>query len=363
MKLPAVLDNQFIQKTFLLAKKGEAFTSPNPLVGALIVKDNKIIAGGYHKRCGLAHAEIEAIHKTKQKHLCGSTLYVNLEPCSHFGRTPPCVDQIIKNKIKRVVIATLDPNPTVKGKSVRKLKKAGIKVDVGLLCDEARKLNEVFFKNMKDKMPFVVVKVAQSLDGKIATEKGLSKWITTAKSRKLVRSLRDKYDSVLVGANTFIKDNPRLNGLRKIPYKIVISSQLNLPSGHYLFKTNPHKLIIFSSYKNRNKLNNIPKAAKLIFLKETKGELPLRNILKILYKLGVMSVFVEGGSDTLGRFFRRKLIDKAYFFISPKIIGGKGALTSVGAKGFASPGISPYLDKIEIKKIGEDILIEGYLRY
>ena len=363
MKLPAVLDSQFIQKTFLLAKKGQAFTSPNPLVGALIVKDNKIIAGGYHKRCGLAHAEIEAIHKTKQKHLCGSTLYVNLEPCSHFGRTPPCVDQIIKNKIKRVVISTLDPNPTVKGKSVRKLKKAGIKVDVGLLRDEARKLNEVFFKNMKYKMPFVVVKVAQSLDGKIATVKGLSKWITTAKSRKLVLSLRDKYDGVLVGANTFIKDNPHLNGLRKIPYKIVISSQLNLPPSHYLFKTNPHKLIIFSSYKNRNKLDNIPKAVKLIFLKETKGELPLRNILKILYKLGIMSVFIEGGSDTLGRFFKRKLIDKAYFFISPKIIGGKSALTSVGAKGFTSPGISPYLDKIEIKKIGEDILIEGYLRY
>ena len=249
-------DLYFLLKAISLAKKGEGLTSPNPLVGAVIAKDNKIISKGYHKKCGLPHAEIEAI-KSAKKNLRGSTLYINLEPCCHFGRTGPCVDEVIKSRIKRVVVSTVDPNPQVKGKSIRRLKREGVRVDIGLAKKQAVKLNEVFFKNMKTKRPFVVAKLAQSLDGKIASSKGISKWVTSSPSRKFAKTLRDKYDCVLIGANTLKKDNPKLNGIKKIPYKVIISSTLNLPAKSYIFKNNPEKLIIFTSHKAKGKNKKI----------------------------------------------------------------------------------------------------------
>ncbi len=356
-------DIYFINEAFKLAKKGEGFTSPNPMVGALIVKNNKVIAGGYHKKCGLAHAEIEAIKKAKGKNLNGATLYLNLEPCFHFGRTPPCVDEIIKRKFKRVVISTLDPNPLTKAKSVRKLKKAGISLSIGLLKNEALKLNEVFFKNMQKKHPFVVTKIAQSLDGKIATSIGKSKWITTKQARRFAKSLRDKYDCVCVGVNTIINDNPELNGLKRKPLKVIIDPHLRTPPNAKLLKEKPAKTIIFTSSKNKNRAKKIPWTTKIFFLKENKGWLPLKQILKTLYGLGVTSIFVEGGSQTIGRFLDEKLIDKAYFFIAPKIIGGKAALTSIGAKGFLDPNKAPFLKEVQIKHIGKDIVISGYPTY
>lgn len=355
-------DSDYIKKTLELAKKGSGFVSPNPLVGAIIVKGNRVLSEGYHRQAGLAHAEIEAISKAKEG-LDGSTLYINLEPCCHYGKTPPCVDEIISRKIKRVVIATKDPNPQVKGKSIKKLKTAGIDVSVGILEQEAQRLNEIFFKNMKEKKPFVVVKAAQSLDGKIATQKGLSKWITTIGSRRFARGLRDRYDCVLVGSNTLVKDNPHLNGIKKTPLKVVISSRLNIPLDSYLLKDAPEKLVVFSSLKSRSKAKKFPASMRIFFLKDKNGEIPLKSILKICYELGIMSIFVEGGSETIGNFFFKKLVDKVYFFISPKIIGGKHALTSVGSKGFFSPQTAPYLDGIEIERIGTDILVSGYPRY
>jgi diaminohydroxyphosphoribosylaminopyrimidine deaminase/5-amino-6-(5-phosphoribosylamino)uracil reductase len=354
-------DTYFIRKTFALAKKAEGFTSPNPLVGAVIVKKGKIISWGYHKKAGLPHAEIEAIRKAKGD-LRDSTLYVNLEPCYHFGRTPPCVDQIIKNKINRVVVATCDPNPLVNGKSIKKLRKAGIEVKVGVLEDEAKKLNEVFFKNMLKRRPFVVVKVAQSLDGKITTRDGISKWITQKDSRDFAKSLRDKYDCVLVGVNTVIKDNPSLNGARKIPFKVVIDPHLRIPLGSKIFKKTADKLVIFTSIKNIKKADKFS-PAKIFFLKKKNKYFCLEEILNNLYKIGIMSVFVEGGSETIGRFFDYRLVDKIYFFIAPKIIGGKKALTSVGGEGYRSLGNSPYLEDFNIKRIGKDILIWGYPVY
>lgn len=358
-KFQAQKDIYFLKKTFSLAKKGEGKTAPNPLVGAILVKNQKIISCGYHHQAGKPHAEIEAF-KAAKENLKGATLYVNLEPCCHFGRTSPCVDDIIKRGIKRVVIAITDPNPQVSGKAIKKLKKAGIQVEVGMLKDDARNLNEVFFKNMEKKEPFVVAKIAQSLDGKIATTGGVSQWITSSSSRKFAKSLRDKYDCVLIGANTFRKDNPRLDGLKKTPYKAVISSRLDLPLDSYLFQKNPHKLIIFTSDKNKNKRKNFSPQVQIFFLKESKGQLPVRKILKILYSLGIMSVFLEGGSETLGKFFIKKAVDKAFFFVSPKIIGGKAALGSVGAEGFTALNFCPQLKDFKIKKIDNDILIWGY---
>ena len=352
-------DNYFLEKTLELAKRAQGYTSPNPMVGAVIVKNNREISCGFHKKSGLPHAEIEAIKNAKGA-LHGATLYVNLEPCCHFGKTPPCVDEIIKRGIKRVVIATKDPNPVVSGKSIEKLKKAGIKVSANLLASKAARLNEVFFKNMEEKRPFVVIKLAQSLDGKIAAANGNSKWITSEKSRKFAKGLRDKYDCVLVGINTVIKDNPHLNGLKKIPYKAVIDPRLRILPRSYLLKNNPEKLIIFASLKAKGK--SIPKQSKVFFLKEKKGKLSIKEILSILYKLGIMSLFVEGGSQTAANFFDEKLVDKIHIFIAPKILGGKNALTSIGGRGLLLKNC-PQVREMRIEKIQQDTLITGYLYY
>lgn len=333
-----------------MAKKGEGFVSPNPMVGAVIVKNNKIIANGYHKACGFPHAEIEAINKAKQS-LRGATLYVNLEPCCHFGRTGPCVDEIIKQKIKRVVISSRDPNPRVKGKSIARLRKAAIKVEAGLLEEEAKALNEVFFKNMQKKLPFAVAKIAQSLDGKTVTQSGASKWITEAASREFSKSLRDKYDAVLVGINTVINDNPRLKGLTRDPFKVVIDPQLRIPKNAKILKAKPEKVIIFSGIKQKKKAKHLPPKTKLVFLKSLKSNLNTKTILKELYRLGINSVFIEGGQKTLSKFFNCKLIDKAFFFISPKIIGGRDCV---------DPNRAPYLNEVKVRRIKDDFLIYGY---
>lgn len=355
-------ENYFMQEAIKLAKKAEGFTSPNPLVGAVIVKNNRIVSSGYHRRAGTPHAEINAIKRAKPS-LVTSTIYLNLEPCYHFGRTPPCVDKIIKEKFKKVVIATLDPNPLVGGKSLKKLKKAGIKVKVGILKQEAQKLNEVFFKNMKENMPFVVAKAAQSLDGKIATSKGISKWITSKRARNYSKSLRDKYDSVLVGINTVIKDNPDLNGLKRAPVKIVIDPDLKLSLKTNLYKKYHKKLIVITSDKSKRKAKRMRGIKNVLFFKMKNKTIPLREVLRKLYSLGITSVFVEGGSHTLGTFFDARLIDKAYFFIAPIVIGGKDSLASIGGKGYLEPKSACRLEKLELIPIGGDLLICGYPKY
>ncbi|MCM8823782.1 MAG: bifunctional diaminohydroxyphosphoribosylaminopyrimidine deaminase/5-amino-6-(5-phosphoribosylamino)uracil reductase RibD [Candidatus Omnitrophica bacterium] len=356
-------DTFFIKKTFELAKKAEGNVSPNPLVGAIIVKEGRIIGSGYHKRAGLAHAEIEAINKVKES-LENSTLYVNLEPCCHWGRTPPCVDRIISSHIKRVVISTLDPNPLVCGRSVRKLKEAGIEVKVGVLRREAIKLNEVFFKNMKENRPFVVVKFAQSLDGKIATKLGVSKWITSLSSRNFSKKLRDKYNAVLVGVNTVIKDNPNLEGMNKSPYKIVLDPYLRIPLNCNLINKFKDKLIIFTSLKKQKTLSTLNKLGIKIFTLDLKeGYFRIKDILNILYQENITSVFVEGGSITIGRFFDEKLVDKLYIFLAPLIIGGKESLPSIGGRGINYLSEATKLKDLEVTKIGEDLLISGYPQF
>ncbi len=384
----------FIKKTIGLAKKAKGFTSPNPMVGAVIVKNGKIISKGYHKRAGLPHAEIEAIRKITPRDIKGATLYINLEPCFHFGQTPPCVDEIIKNKFQKVVVSTVDPNPEVKGKSIKKLRKAGIEVIIGILEKEARQLNEHFFKNKETNSPFIAAKTAQSLDGKIASSIGSSKWITEKKTRDYAKSLRDTYDCILVGINTVINDNPHLDGLTKIPVKVVIDPKFRIPLDSNLTNKHPEKLIIFTSCKDKNLDNFLPfsgriqpnleislrnnnssllvkaglekwhkiisRGAKIFFLKEESRGLSAKKIAHILYDLGLMSIFIEGGAETIGRFFDEQLVDKVYTFIAPKIIGGKYALASVGGLGIKEVSDAPYLKEVMVKKLGQDILISGY---
>ncbi len=358
-------DLYFIKKTFSLARKAEGFTSPNPLVGAVITRNGKIIGCGYHKMSGLPHAEIEAIKNTEGT-LKGAEIYVNLEPCCHWGKTGPCVDKIIEAGIKKIIIACNDPNPRVRGRSVKKMKKAGIEVKTGILKKEAERLNEVFFKNMKEKLPFVVAKAAQSLDGKIATGSGDSKWITDKTTRLFSRRLRDKYDAVAVGINTVIKDNPVLGGIKKSPYKVIFDGSLRIPLNSKLIREAKDDLIIFSFHKakkKKKKIEILKTKSSMHFLKQTKGGFDLREVLKILFKEGIMSVFIEGGAVTLGGFFDSGLVDKIYFFFAPKIIGGSQALTSIAGAGVLKVNRAIKIRDFEIKKIGKDFLVTGYPCY
>lgn len=305
-----------------LAERGRGRTSPNPMVGAVIVKRGKIRGTGYHKKAGLPHAEVYAIRKSAR--LCkGATLYVTLEPCSHFGRTPPCTDAIIESGIKRVVIAAADPNPLNNGNGIKRLRKKGIQVRVGMLEDEARRLNEVFFKYIRTRFPFVTVKVAQSLDGKIATKRGDSKWISSISSRRYAHRLRSEHDAVLVGAKTFLIDKPKL------------TNRLYPP----LIEKQPKKIILPSSKKRAD----------------------LRKLMRRLGRAGITSVLIEGGGETIASALKAKIVDKVIFIIAPKIIGGRDAKTSVEGDGIELVNDAIGLKDIEINKMEKDIIITGYI--
>jgi diaminohydroxyphosphoribosylaminopyrimidine deaminase/5-amino-6-(5-phosphoribosylamino)uracil reductase len=255
-------DESYIKLTLELARKGRGNVSPNPMVGAVLVKDDKIIGAGYHEYFGGNHAEVNAISNSRTQ-LDGATLYVNLEPCSHFGKTPPCVDTIIQNKISRVVIGTLDMNPVVSGNGIRRLKEAGIDVRVGVLENECVSLNKFFFKHITQQLPYVTLKAAQTLDGKIADPKGDSKWITSLNARRYVHSLRSQYDAVLVGASTIRKDDPSLT-VRFIegrnPKRIVLDSGLRLSLNYSIFNNNmDSNLIVVASRKSASKVRKIEK--------------------------------------------------------------------------------------------------------
>ncbi len=329
-KIETILaDESYIQLTIEIAKKGEGSVSPNPLVGCVIVKNNKIIGAGYHQKFGNEHAEINAINSATES-LEGSTLFVNLEPCSHHGQTPPCVERIIKEKIKRVVIGTLDVNPLVNGKGVKALKKAGIDVKVGILEKECLELNKFFFKSITEKLPYVTLKAAQTLDGFIADNDYNSKWISSEKSRKYVHQLRAKYDAVLIGADTARRDDPILT-VRMIdgrnPYRVVLDSKLSLSSELSIFKKNKDKkTIVITLTENSSRKSKIKKLEKLsvsiIFVKKNKSDrINLKSMLKELRKLGITSILVEGGSKIYSSFVKQNLFDDVLLFLSPKILG------------------------------------------
>ena len=357
-------DESYIQLTIEIAKKGEGSVSPNPLVGCVIIKDNRIIGAGYHQKFGEDHAEINAINSSAES-LEGSTLYVNLEPCSHFGKTPPCVDRIIKEKIKRVVIGTLDINPLVSGNGVKALKKAGIEVKVGVLEKECIELNKFFFKFITNKLPYVTLKAAQTLDGMIADKNNYSEWISSSESRKYVHWLRARYDAVLIGSETARIDNPKLT-VRMVegrnPYRVVLDSSLKLKSDLNLFKINSdNKTIVITSEKNKSKLKKINQLEKLgvkvLFVKsDAQGRMQLKSVLKEIAKLQISSILVEGGSKIYSSFLKQKLFDDIFLFVSPKILGN-------GLKTFSELKSNKLSDaaKLNIRrtqKIGDDLLIE-----
>jgi len=327
-------DQEYIQKTLNLAKKGVGFVSPNPLVGAVVVKDGKIIGEGYHQRSGEAHAEVNAI-KNSSEDVAGATLYSNLEPCCHSKkRTPPCTDLIIEKKLKRVVVANLDPNPLVSGKGMEKLAEAGIETTSGICEIEGLKLNEVFFKYITTGIPFVHLKMAQTLDGKLATSTGDSKWITDENARAEGHQLRKKYDAVLVGRKTLNKDNPHLNirmGVDagdKVPYRIILGNPSKMKKGSHIFNDDhSEKTIIVTGIETwkttENKVKEFfaGKGIEVITVKETEQGLDLNETVMTLGLQGITSILVEGGKKIISGFMEQNLYDKMTVFIAPKFFG------------------------------------------
>jgi diaminohydroxyphosphoribosylaminopyrimidine deaminase/5-amino-6-(5-phosphoribosylamino)uracil reductase len=349
-----------------LAQKGAGYVSPNPMVGAVLVKNGRVIGRGYHKQFGGRHAEVNAIRSAKTS-VAGSTLYVNLEPCNFHGKTPPCTDLIIASRIKKVVIGTLDQNPRVRGKGVSQLRNHGIEVITGVLEDDCKKLNEKFIKYIRTQIPFITLKIAQSLDGKIADITGTSQWITNEKSRTVVHKLRSQYDAVLVGAGTVIKDNPELT-VRHVkgrnPLRVIIDSHFSTNINAKVF-SRKSKTIIFTSKKqfrkHRRKRNSFEKKGiEIIPMDDSKnGAYNLNRVLSILGSKGVASVLVEGGATIFSLFLEQKLTDKVLFFVAPKIYGdGLSAFRNLIPK---KHGNELQLSLASVQQIGNDVLIEGYL--
>ncbi len=347
------------------ARRAEGRTFPNPLVGALVVKNGQVIARGYHKKTGLPHAEVVAI-SLAGKQAKGATLYVTLEPCSHFGHTPPCTDMIIKSGVKEVIIGMLDPNPLNNGKGIRLLRKHGIKVEVGFLEDKLRQMNEPFIKYITQKMPYVTVKVGQSLDGKIATYRGNSRWITSDRAREYVHRIREKFDAIMVGVNTILRDNPRLesSSLSKRLTKIIVDSHLSIPCQAEVLQHPPIIIVTLRATPGQETANRdiLSEKGHILEVKEKEGVINLRDMMKKLARLKITNILIEGGGTLIGSLFDEGLVDKVLFFISPKIIGGKGAISSVMGKGAAHPDKASRLKNIRLRRIGGDFLIEGHIR-
>lgn len=323
-------DEKFMRRALELSIRARGKTSPNPLVGCVIVKDEQIVGEGYHLKAGTPHAEVHAL--TSAGDLAyGATAYVTLEPCSHFGRTPPCADALIKSKIRRVVVAMKDPNPLVAGRGIDRLRKAGIEVIVGLLEKEASIINEVFIKAITTGLPFVVYKTAMTLDGKIATETGDSRWVSNENSRQYVHQLRDLYDVILVGSETVIRDNPALTcrlSDGKDPIRLVVDGQLRISENAQILTASAHSpcIIATSQAASADKIAHFKAMDQVeIWQYESPRHVPLDKLFQDLVERGWTSVLLEGGGGLAGSLIQKQLIDKVEFFIAPKLIGGNGA--------------------------------------
>src|SRR4030043_540190 len=376
-------DNKYMRLAIKLAGKGRGKTNPNPMVGAVIVKDGRIISQGYHKQVGLSHAEIEAINNSKEP-LENSTMYVTLEPCTLHGKTLPCVNEIVRHNFKKIVIGSVDPNPGVNGRGIEFLKKAGINVESGLLEDKIKLQNEVFFKQIKTGVPFVCCKIASSIDGKLATKSSDSKWITSEKSKMHVQGIRKDYGCVLTGINTILIDDPYLfprkilnesfKNINTISskkfYRVILDSNLRISLNSIIVKTsNLAKTIIFTDkkklFKHTGKIkklqeNNIDVLTVNQDSVEGRG-LDIFKILKILYqKYEITSILLECGPTLISSFLKRDLIDKFIFYFAPKIIGGGSNYDM-----FTDLKINKIKDLVSlrfenVKRIGSDIVITAY---
>lgn len=360
------MDKYFMRVALMLARRGVGRTNPNPMVGAVIVKDGRIIGQGCHERYGEAHAEVNAFDSASEP-VTGATMYVTLEPCSHFGKNPPCTDRIIREGIKRVVVAGIDPNPLVAGQGIRQLEEAGVEVSVGLLEKESRRMNEVFMNYIVDRIPFVVMKCGMSLDGKAATSAGESQWITCRESRKHVHELRNQLASVMVGVGTVIADDPSLtcripDGVN--PLRVIIDSKLRIPLDAKVMKDqDTAKTVVFTTQAgDREKAEILKKMGVEVLTVDTyEGRVDLKAAVAELGKRKIDSVLLEGGPTLNFSALEQGIVDKAMFYVAPVLFGGKEAKTAVEGKGFHGLSDGVELKNIYAEQIGNDLLIQGYI--
>lgn len=367
-------DIKWMRKALALADKGRGYVSPNPLVGCVIVSSNgRLVGKGYHEHYGLAHAEVNAIESVKdESDLVDATMYVTLEPCAHYGKTPPCADRIAQLPIQRLVVAVQDPNPSVNGKGIKRISSAGIEVDVGLLEDEALRQNEAFFYYTRFHRPFVVLKIAQTIDGYIAAPDGDSRWISGEEARTMVHRWRSECDAVLIGRNTALLDNPRLT-VRHVegrqPYRVVIDGNYSLPDDLNLFSDQFEEKTIVVSH-NRRRVDELADPmlrmlkpnyfrGKVILVPEKNGHSDLDIALEKLAEASITSVLVESGSNLATALIRDQLVDKLQIFISPKLLGG-------GTRSVIGLGLQHMNEILELREyswemVGKDMLFTGYL--
>lgn len=360
------MDEKYMKMALNLAEKGRGHTSPNPMVGAVIVKDGRIIGQGYHEKCGGSHAEINAFDSAAES-VEGACLYVTLEPCSHYGKTPPCAEKIIEKKIKRVVAAMKDPNPLVAGRGLEKLKSAGIEITSGVLEEEAKKLNEVFIKFITSREPFVHLKAAMSLDGKIATSAGESQWISCEESRKEVHELRGRYSGIMAGVQTVIKDNPSLTcriGGGKNPIRIIADSRLRIPLESKVLTEQDKALTVIAATEAADKkkcLELEKRGVKVLILPEYKGHVSLKALMVELGKMDIDSILLEGGGMLNYSALEEKIVDKVSIYTAPILLGGEAAPSPIRGEGVKKLSDAVRLREMNYYLIGRDIKIEGYI--
>jgi len=361
------MDEQYMKQALAIAQYASGRTSPNPMVGAVIVSDGRVVGQGWHRKAGTPHAEINALQQAGAL-AQGATMYVTLEPCSHYGRTGPCADAVIDAGIKKVVVAMNDPNPLVAGRGIQKLRDASIQVVEGVLAADAAALNEIFIKHISTQMPFVALKSALSLDGKIAAFTGHSQWITGPESRERVQKLRDCYDGILVGIGTVLADNPSLT--TRLPYKgknpirIIIDSMARTPLEAQIVTDGLAPTIIVVTHEApQDRVNALRSCGvEVLATVANKGGVDLRQLFLALAGRSITSIFIEGGASINASVLAENLVDKIYWFIAPKIIGGLGALGPVGGQGVTDVNDAYLFEEMNIEPIGQDILISAYMR-
>ena len=375
------IDKKYMRMAIELAKKGEGAVNPNPLVGAVVVKDGKVVGKGYHRFFGGPHAEVYALEKAGEEAF-GATIYVTLEPCSHYGKTPPCAKKIIDMGIKKCFVGSSDPNPQVAGKGVAMLKEAGIEVVENVLKDECDKLNQVFFKYIKTKIPYLFLKCAITLDGKIATKTGSSKWITNEIAREKVQFYRNKFMGIMVGINTVVLDNPSLtsrisNGVN--PFRIIVDPHLNIDENCRVVKNNEdEKTVIITSQKNqfvensenindkdfeiKMKQKRLSQNNKVKFIFLDKEKFSFKEMLEEIGKMGIDSVLLEGGESLISLAFKEEVIDAGEIFVANKILGDKNAKPFIS--GFSKDKMEEaiLLNNVKNNIYGENIGMEFYLK-
>jgi len=360
---------QYMKRAFELARKGIGRVNPNPLVGAVIARNDKIIGEGYHEFYGGPHAEVNAFRSAVES-VAGATMYVTLEPCSHYGKTPPCAEAIVKNKIAKVVIGMLDPNPLVAGKGIKILEDNGIVVEYGYMCEELKQLNRVFLKFIQNKLPYVLMKTAMTLDGKIASKTGDSRWVSNEKSRARVHQLRNELAGIMVGVDTVLADDPMLStrlkkGKGRNPVRIVVDSTARIPLESKILNSSKEAKTIVAVTEKADliKLKQIEELGNVVFrLKSRNGRVDLNDLMVKLGETGIDGVLLEGGATLNFSALKAGIVDEVMSFIAPKIIGGTNSKSPVGGEGIDKMKNAIELENIKIDQLGNDLMLIGKIR-